>query len=913
MAAGAQSRFGGALLTTRFGRRIFLMFCMATLVPAAAVYWMTYRASSGHVTDIARASLQALNKSYALGVFQRLQTAQQALAEAAVHTPAGGPAPAGLRLFFTDVDAGRTPSAGPHPPSAGGLPGARARSAAARLVVSPTAGLRGDHGVAVRAGVPGDPARMLTGRLRPDYLWGLPDELGDAVHICAFADDRPLFCGGGVPPPSSEHTESRWSLFLKPTFEADSWTFVATTRAPEVLAAFPRLVVPVMAGVLLLALLLSSFHIRRVLVPLDALLARIRTSGGGASAVPAGDAADEFGVLSHTFDALGGRIGRQMETLHTLSEVDRLILARVPLARVVERVARRIRELVPAATVGVLLAELDASGRGEWHQLARGSVDMEVVETDGRPLLVAAGAQPGAGGSVMALEALRESVAGTHLHDLGDTHALVLTLRGEHPAGVHVLLGFGERPNLGEELQAGLVDLAERVAVAAAFHAHEQRLVHQARNDLLTGLPNRLATYEGIAAAIADAAGTDSFAVVFLDLDRFKVINDGLGHGVGDDILLRSGQRIRAALAPGDFLGRFGGDEFLVILRGVASRASVAATLDRVASAFEQPLVVANREFVQHFSAGVAFHPGDGADAATLIRNADVAMYRAKRSGGRGSAFFDQSMNEDARARLQMEGDLRLAIERGDIRIHYQPRVDSRTGRIVGAEALARWAQPGAGDVSPQVFIALAEQCGLIDALGRLVLDGACRQLADWKRDGVDPGVIGVNISGHQLRSGRLLDDVQGAMRRWGIEPAALELEVTETVMVQDSHSARAQLQALREHGLSIAIDDFGTGYSSLAYLTQLPSDTLKIDRAFVVDLLDGDPGVEAVVRSIIAIARDLGKHIVAEGVESMGQVEQLATWGCHVIQGYVYWQPLAADAMTALLAARQVDWRASS
>jgi EAL domain-containing protein (putative c-di-GMP-specific phosphodiesterase class I) len=286
-----------------------------------------------------------------------------------------------------------------------------------------------------------------------------------------------------------------------------------------------------------------------------------------------------------------------------------------------------------------------------------------------------------------------------------------------------------------------------------------------------------------------------------------------------------------------------------------------------------------------------------------LIRAADMAMYRVKKAGGNGIGFFDAAMDEIAQARLQMENDLRAAIHERMIVLHYQPRVDSRSGRVVGLEALARWQHPDRGAIAPDQFVGLAEECGLIDELGSLVLDEACRQLADWRARGLQPPRVGVNISGHQLAAGALVPSLASTLARWKLEPGCLEIEVTETALVRDYESGGRQLQAARESGVRVAIDDFGTGYSSLAYLTRLPCDTLKIDRSFVVELERGEPGAEAIVRAIIGIARDLDKAVVAEGLESMEQVRALDGWGCHVIQGYVYARPLPVEAVTRLLA----------
>ena len=440
-------------------------------------------------------------------------------------------------------------------------------------------------------------------------------------------------------------------------------------------------------------------------------------------------------------------------------------------------------------------------------------------------------------------------------------------------------------------------------AMQHRIEERRQRLVFQARHDPLTGLPNRLATFEAVAAAIADAEPSGSrFAVAFLDLDRFKSINDGLGHAFGDEVLVSVGRRIREGLSAGDFVGRFGGDEFCLVLANASDAASAESAMQRVVEAFSQPVKVDGREFLQRFSAGIAFYPEHGKDASTLIRNADVAMYHGKRAGGRTLRLFVPEMNSAAQSRLRMESELRDAIAAGAIDVHYQPRIDSRSGRIMGAEALARWTHPETGPIPPSTFIALAEDTGLIDDLGELVLRTACRQLAAWKASGLSLPLVAVNVSSHQLRPRRLVATLRAAIDSAGIDPSELEVEITETMLVRDSEAGDHQLRCIRDLGVTIAIDDFGTGYSSLSYLAELPFDTLKIDRSFVVGIKDGNTAMAAIVRATIGLARELGKNVVAEGVESMAEVDLLATWGCHTVQGYVYHRPLGAAALAELL-----------
>jgi diguanylate cyclase (GGDEF)-like protein len=886
----------GAILASRFGRRIFAMFCFAALLPAVAVLAIADRVATRDAEQAAAQSLRSDAKDFAIAVYSRLQLATAAL-EA---VPADGVERRDLRLYFDAIGV-IAPVPGQRAPV--GMEAAWPRSllalpAGARLAVLPAAG--GDPRVVLvrRAHVGG---AMLAAAVRPSFLWGAPDDMGSHTRLCAYDGPRRLFCGGAAETEAGEDGTrvAEWPLFLKPTFGVADWRFVAEGAAPRRAQAFTGLLLPVAIGVLLFALLLSSVQIRRVLVPLDDLMRRIRAFGGSAAATPEITGKDEFETLSRTFDGMGARIGQQLDMLQMLAKVDRQILAREPLAGVFDTVLSRMQQLAGGATVGIVIARGTAA---ECHGRPRGARGAVVLTLPGMPEPLATDAE----GACLSLQALTPPPLRAWFEDCGDLQVQMLRIEHAAPAAVPLCVVIGADDGLGAPapVLGRIRDLAERIAVAVAFARHEKRLVQQARRDPLTGLPNRLAAFEALDAHIAaTAAGGKGFATAFLDLDRFKSINDGLGHAFGDEMLMEIARRIRATVAPGDFVARLGGDEFFLILPDVTGEAEAALAMRRLAGAFAQPMVLGNREFEQRFSVGIAFHPADGADAAELIRAADMAMYRVKKAGGNGIGFFDAAMDEIAQARLQMENDLRAAIHERMIVLHYQPRVDSRSGRVVGLEALARWQHPDRGAIAPDQFVGLAEECGLIDELGSFVLDEACRQLADWRARGLQPPRVGVNISGHQLAAGALVPSLASTLARWKLEPGCLEIEVTETALVRDYESGGRQLQAARESGVQVAIDDFGTGYSSLAYLTRLPCDTLKIDRSFVVELERGEPGAEAIVRAIIGIARDLDKAVVAEGLESMEQVRALDGWGCHVIQGYVYARPLPVEAVTRLLA----------
>jgi diguanylate cyclase (GGDEF)-like protein len=444
-----------------------------------------------------------------------------------------------------------------------------------------------------------------------------------------------------------------------------------------------------------------------------------------------------------------------------------------------------------------------------------------------------------------------------------------------------------------------LVSFAEQasVALAAAKTAHS---IRHAFNDSLTGLPNRALLLDRLEVALGRAdRERKPVSVLFLDLDGFKVVNDSLGHVAGDRLLIDVAARLRACLRRGDTAARIGGDEFAILLGDLGNPERAEDVAERVIAALREPFTVLGREVFVSASIGIAYGQDDAHD---LLRNADVAMYRAKRSDEAGAyATFEPGMHTAVVERLEIEADLRRAIERDELVLHYQPIIEIATGRISGVEALLRWAHPRRGLVMPFEFIPLAEETRLILELGRWVLREACRQAALWHADPrADRPWVSVNLSGLQLLDSSLNADVAAALADSGLDPASLALEVTETVLVQDVSAAFEQLQKLRSLGVSIAIDDFGTGYSSLRYIRRFPADMLKIAKPFIDGLHDETD--TALVRTIVALANSLGLRTVAEGIEDHRQWARLRELGCQLGQGYLFARPLAAHDLTELL-----------
>ncbi|NLD77305.1 MAG: EAL domain-containing protein [Acidimicrobiales bacterium] len=435
-------------------------------------------------------------------------------------------------------------------------------------------------------------------------------------------------------------------------------------------------------------------------------------------------------------------------------------------------------------------------------------------------------------------------------------------------------------------------------AIAVERRRFEGRLEHQAVHDVLTGLPNRLLLMDRIEQALARGRDQEvDVAVLFIDLDNFKVINDSLGHSVGDRLLEGVAERFRANVRREDTVGRFGGDEFVVVCEGVGGEPGAIEVAETLAAVLAEPVEIDGTEVHVSASIGIA-HAADGsADPQALIRDADSAMYRAKDQGRAGHAVFETELHERVVQRLELERALRSALVHGELAVHYQPVVRLADNSIVGVEALVRWDRPGIGVVEPEEFIAVAEETGLVGYLDRWVLTEACQQIAAWRSGGLGSQLrLSVNISARELGDPNLPRLVSDALARAGLTGDALVVEMTESALAADTEGALASLTRLSELGVQIAIDDFGTGYASLDYLRRFSmAHQLKIDRSFVADLDSGRARDQAIVSASLVLARDLGFVSVAEGVETEGQRAVLTAMGCTLAQGYLYCPPLPA------------------
>ncbi|MBI3896968.1 MAG: EAL domain-containing protein [Gammaproteobacteria bacterium] len=429
-----------------------------------------------------------------------------------------------------------------------------------------------------------------------------------------------------------------------------------------------------------------------------------------------------------------------------------------------------------------------------------------------------------------------------------------------------------------------------------------ERIEYLASHDGLTGLPNRAMFSEMLNLAIHSARRYNRyFALLFIDLDRFKNINDTFGHEAGDTLLKEMGTRLEHTLRASDVVARLGGDEFVVLIQEVTDDKHVATVARKILSALIKPIVLLGQECRVTASIGVCLFPQDAQDEQTLMKKADIAMYRAKEEGKNNYKFYSEQLNVHTLERLALETSLRRAIERDEFFLHYQAKLNLKSGEITGVEALLRWQHPELGMIAPAQFIPLAEETGLIVPLGKWVLRTACAQNVEWQRQGLPPLCMAVNISPRQFADDELVSDVAGTLERTGMAPTLLELEITESMVMQNSDRALKVLSAIKQLGVRLAIDDFGTGYSSLAQIKRFPIDTLKVDRSFIREIPQ-DAEDKAITEAIIAMGKTLSLTVVAEGVETSEQQTFLRDHACDEMQGYYFSKPIPAELFAELV-----------
>jgi diguanylate cyclase (GGDEF)-like protein len=764
------------------------------------------------------------------------------------------------------------------------------------------------------------PDGIAIGRIRPDYLWTAATMLPYAMELCVYSETRlPLHCTAPIPADGEsaliaefdesrgnlrwegeegEVMASRWELFLPSRFEAEPWHIVVSqpsTIATQALASFLGMFPLVMAASLALSLLLGSIQVRRIMQPLQSLVAGTRRIGDRNFASPVVIAGNnEFAELATAMNVMAGSLDRQFETISALADIDRLILTSRSIGEVIERVMARALTVSPKCCASVLMIDPDQRDRGQLHSRLpgeRGEILRERVTLNASTVRWLAGI---ASGGVATAAWLRERIPALPATTEADSVVVAPIFRADELRGA-LIAQLPAEPALGEEDRARLFDLAGRLAVALSASEHEAELFRRAHFDALTGLPNRQLFFDRLYQATAQARREErKLALLFIDLDRFKSVNDTMGHALGDELLKETAFRLSASVRETDTVARLGGDEYVVILPHVGGVLDIEAILDKIVAMLARPFALDGREASISASIGVAIFPDNAADAESLLQNADTAMYAAKDTGRARVEFFEAEMERSLRERLQMQQDLREAFRKREFYLAYQAQLDLVTGKLVCMEALIRWHHAARGAVPPGTFIPILEEMGLIGEVGRWIVARALADYASWRAEGLQLPRLAINISERQLTEDDLEPFLLEQLAANGLTGENLEVELTESSLVQDFERANRVLSRLSSHGIRIAVDDFGTGYSSFGYLQRLQFDTLKIDQAFVRGL----PAAKAtaIVEAVMGVARALGKTVIAEGVDSDRKRQKLVELGCRVGQGYLFSVPIPAD-----------------
>ena len=892
---------------------LFVLFVLSAFVPLAFVAVLSVLEVRGMLLQQGDQRVAAFAKSYGMTAFERLLLAGD-IAITAANRPESLNAPDALpqRTFewLATSDGGEPRTLMGTPRNLALPPAALERIAHDKVAVVVREGR-----IYIAAPYPGPRPGYVLGRIRSAYLFGSVDDLPAGMEVCVVEEGSgvQLHCslpGGeaalkatdtnpqafGIAGDWKRGAESMrarsWAQFMRAAFGTSDWIVVASQPERVVLARladFEGLFIPAVALALLLITWLTLRMSRRILGPVSRLADRARALGTSDFSAMAPVTADgELGELATAFESMSQRLGLQFASLTALSEIDRLILSTQDTEQVIRTVLARLCEVVRVDFASATLIDHDNPDQARTYFRTINPVSREgmtrhrLTEADRRRLGEGATHDWITFGDRSPLPAWLDAA---HDAGMGSAHVQAIVWRGDVCGAL--VLGYRDDSQPLEEERQRARELADRVAVAVSSAWRDEQLYVQAHYDPLTNAPNRLLFRDRLELEIV-RSGREGlrFALLFIDLDHFKNVNDSLGHTVGDQVLREAASRIRGCLRASDTVARLGGDEFTVLLTNVHQPQESWLISETIVASLSREFVLGEQRCFLSASVGIASYPADGASAEELLKSADTAMYRAKAAGRAQVVFYEERMNQEAVARVTLDRDLRVAIARGELAVHYQPQMDLATGRILAAEALVRWNHPVRGPISPATFIPLAEESGFIEPLGQWILEQACRQVAAWRAAGLAIEHVAVNVSPRQFRRRNFAGILAASVAQAGVPPASIHVEITEGLILDRGEAVEALLKEIADAGHGIALDDFGTGFSSMAYLMRFPFNRIKIDRVFV-DGLQRHADSGAIVAAIIAMSHALGKRVVAEGVETAEQLERLRELGCDEIQGF--------------------------
>lgn len=924
-------------LRGKLAKRIFVLFVASALVPILMLAALYNFQGSVLLLEHAQGQLRGASATYTTALYDRLVLADEALRSVG-HELGRGASIDELRptvgATFASLDVVPYDATARLSNIGRGWSGLESNHVQRQVLGGETALLTGPGSnqqsrvMMVRLANPTRPASgVLAAEIRRQYLWAERDSNPYLTELCVF-DHRfmPLSCTQSfeLPGLSAALRQSARSIsgdldweddtgsyvgqfrevFLEAKFTIPRWIVVAAQRRSDALDSLSAFETTFWASLVvstLLAILLSSVQIRRTMVPLEKLIHGTSQLGRRDFSTQVQiTSGDEFQTLATSFNTMAKRLGRQFDVMTTLSSIDRAILYELDIDRLMEEVLLSLRSMYGLECAGIVVIDRESHDRVRLFSLTadrkRPMSKHTHAGTDSRDMLLA---------NTDGYWASPEEIGWRGIackNGSNAQHIFSFPFGSKSGPGGQLMLGFENRAELDEDDIGYIREFADRIGVALSSAARDEQLFRQARYDGLTGLPNRFLLIERLKQEVAQAQRVDkTFAVLYVDLDRFKQVNDSLGHSAGDLLLQEAAHRLRDCVRESDTVARVGGDEFTILLGGF-SDATVARTVaDHILSAMEKSFSISGTENFVSASIGIAVYPHDGSDPGQLLRNADTAMYRAKASGRANYVFFEDDMNAEVVRIAKLDRELRHALSERQLLLHYQPQINLESGAIYGVEALVRWEHPQRGVLKPGHFIDFAEDSGLIVALGEFVLQEACRQYRSWRDAGVGVNRIAINVSGRQFRQTGFTNLVENVLRTTGIPATALSMEITENVLIEDVDLVIPILSHLKSLGIRIALDDFGTGFSSMSYLEKLPVDTLKIDRAFIATIdAAGRGGV--IAKLVLDMARALKMDVVAEGLERPEHLAFLRDQECDVGQGYLFSKPLPPELLTQFL-----------
>lgn len=873
-----------------FSRRVLSLFLLCTIVPTLILSGYAYVQASRIVEGETTARLAEAARFIGQNLIERLNIAHSVLSRTA--TDRAGPDAILHSVKFTD---------GPLEENSDVLVVDTSNSDRARIMMR--------H---ARDG------KTAIGEVASSFIWGVSSVLPPDLSFCVLSttSERPLYCSEGARnvisqgrPRITGHTGvtdiavaddtvtvAHWTLFLDGRFSAPSWTVVVARSRDSVVEEYPfiRNLPLTIVLVICIATVLSMIQIRRRTQPLQALLrATMRIRKRDFSPVEGVRTGDEFESLARSFNTMSYELRTRFDRLQLFSELDRRILKQSFRDDVIQWL---LRAAIPVFDFHALALIVD-DGKGQLtsfsvcageEAVTRARLDKSIPDW-----LVKAGEE-----GVVSPPCLAESLFPA-LADCAEIRVFTI-VQSDRRLGI-LLVGFDSSAQF-RMASDGMEEFRDRTALALSSRKRDSELFDKAHYDQLTGLPNRFLFTIRLRAAIEHAKQENKrVAVVFLDLDRFKTVNDSLGHSVGDGLLIEAARRLQECLSGEDTVSRMGGDEFTAIIADAHDSDVAMRSANRILDALKDPFEIDGHWIYVTASIGVAFYPDDGDRADVLLRNADAAMYEAKDPGTPPVVIYSEELSQRAIRRLKLETRLGRALRDSSFELHYQPQFSPANGLISGAEALIRLTDNDAEVIGPDQFIPVAEQSGQIQALGKWVLNEGCSMLARLRRQGVHLDKLSLNVSPTQLRNPHFCDDFLAIAARHEVSPGQLSIEITETVLAESVETTERNLRVLTENGCQIVLDDFGTGHSSISYLQKFTIHALKLDRSFVVRSAT-DKRDQLLASAIVELAHSLRIPVTAEGVETDDQLQAMNALGCDLVQGYLFSRPLPEGEFVTLM-----------